>query len=141
MRTKYGIRYKAYNGANGLGEFTQTINGLGWVDSKEEAEATLLAKQGWRNNNPNFPEFSAWIVTKQVKTRESMILDDNEALSGGLGPEFQSALRSLGYLFPENPEELDDLMAKINQLPKKPLPQELQDPTQLLAQGRAKLTF
>ena len=70
-----------------------------------------------------------------------MILDDNETLSGGLGPEFQSALRSLGYLFPENPEELDDLMAKINQLPKKPLPQELQDPTQLLAQGRAKLTF
>ena len=69
-----------------------------------------------------------------------MILDDNETLSGGLGPEFQSALRSLGYLFPENPEELDDLMTKITQLPKKPLPPEIQDPMQLLAQVRVKLT-
>ena len=62
MRTQYGIRFKQVT-TNGIATRTQTINGLGWSYSKEDAEKNLREKHSWRNNTE---DLGAWIVERQL---------------------------------------------------------------------------
>ena len=71
MKTQYGIRFKEYT-ANGIKTCTQMIGYSGWTNSKEEAESFLLSKHSWRNNNPEFPELSAWVVVRQIEESISL---------------------------------------------------------------------
>jgi hypothetical protein len=67
MTTQYGIRFKQVT-VNGIATCTQTINGLGWTISKEEAERVLSEKHSWRNQTT---DLSAWIVERQLEARPS----------------------------------------------------------------------
>lgn len=68
MTTQYGIRFKQVT-VNGIITCTQTINGLGWTSSKEEAERVLSEKHSWRNQTA---DLSAWIVERQLEAKPSL---------------------------------------------------------------------
>jgi len=77
MATQYGIRFKAYT-ANGISINTQVINHSGWTNDRDLALTTLIKLHGWRNNNPEFPELSAYIVEREYQATQRPPFKSND---------------------------------------------------------------